>query len=559
MDVFDTVVKDLSREERTSLLEKIQASRQAAVEIEPLYTASEPESDDPVEDEYRKLPFLEKFLLALRSFFTGRSRNTILGSILLHRLRTRIRKTAPGLVDFDSSRFSERMRTELSTLLSAVAFFREHLPPSQSNRDFIAFMAGIELEPLTDRLARETDPGRIYQEPALTEESEIRKEMWNRFQRILKEIPERDRARVYQDARAIASLSRLASVRLEDMIGLFDEAKEGGPSLKELGKNLHLLCEVLSNLRLAPSTEALETVFLYGSRDRIQEKNGDLQADWRTFLEQATQSFLGIRSFNLRVPLLEVLRFLSGELGYRPKGTGGGEDWFALFKGTWEEKLEESYRQYVTDRKKAASGARALELLETTRLSPLRFYGNPESRPAFPARHGLSLTFCRGIYEHLFLVHLDKPFKIIQVSGDFYREDNRRQWSDSYGWLGTLSEKVEALERRLSPEGDLGKALAAARDESSAPDRTARQKTAYQEADQEARRIVDSTATHLTQVTKLLYGILYGEVGGAYDTLANLAGIGGKDNKALRRKWDDCMTKTDRASALLSEIRDLEA
>jgi len=558
MDVFDTVVKGLSREERSSLLEKIHASRKTAVEIEPLCSELEPQDADVVEAEYQRLPLFERFVLVLRSLFTGQSRSTILGSILLRRIRARIRKTAPGLLDFDADRFAEKMRTELDALREPVTFFRGSLPATQFNRDFHAFLAGMELEPLTDRLTLETDPQRIYQEPALTEEGEIHKEMWNRFQRILKDIPERSRARVYQDARAIASLTRLSVLRLEDMIGLFDGAKDGGPGFKDLGKRLYLLCEVLVNMRYAPSPDALEALFLYSRRDRLQDPGFDLQAELRTFLESAAQALLSIQSFNRRVPLLDILRLLSGDPAYRPKETGGGEDWFVLFKGYWEEKLEESFRQYVTGRKKAACAVKALELLEISRLAPLHFYGNEESIPGFRPTHSLSLSLSMGIYEHLFLPHLDKPFKIIQMSGEFYRDDNRQQFGDSYEWLGTVSEKVEALDRRLSPEGDLGTKLSSLRTGTD-PSESSRVKHAVcQEADTEARRIVDATVQHLTQVTKLLYGILYGEVGGTFDTLANLTSIGGKDNKGLRRKWDECLKKADRANALLCEVRDLE-
>jgi hypothetical protein len=558
MDVFDTVVKDLSREERASLLEKLHTSRQTATEIEPLCAVLEPDGSDPVEEEYRRLPLFERFLLVLRSMFTGQSRSTILGTMLLRRIRSRIRKSAPGLLDFDADRFAEKMRMELATLLSAVVFFREYLPNTQYNRDFFAFLAGIELEPLTDRLAQETDPRRIYQEPLLTEEAEIRKEMWNRFQRILKDVPERERAKVYQDARAISSLARLSGIRLEDMIGLFDAAREGGPGFKDLGKRLYLLCEVLTNMRLAPSPDALEALFLYSRRDLLQNADFDVQAELRTFLERATQSLLEIQAFNRRVPLPDILRFLSADPSYRPKETGGGEDWFVLFKGYWEEKLEESYRQYVAGRKKAACAVKALEMLEISRLSPLRFYGAREGQPEAVARYELSLSFCLGIYEHMFLPHLDKSFKIIQMSGEFYRDDNRQQFGDSYGWLGTVSEKVDALERRLSPDGDIGKKLASVEAGTSDAGRSKRQSAARQEADTEARRIVDAMAQHLSLITKLLYGLLYGEVGGTFDTLSNLTSIGGKDNKALRRKWDECLKMTDRANALLCEIRDLE-
>lgn len=559
MDLFDTVVKDLSREERASLLEKIHASRQAAQDLEPLCDAMEPDGADPVEEEYRRLPLFERFLLVLRSAFTGRSKSTILAAMLLRRIRARIRKTAPGLLDFDADRFAERMRAELTALLSAAAFFRECLPNTQYNRDFFAFLAGIELEPFTDRLTQETDPRRIYQEPALTEEGDIRKEMWNRFQRILKDIPERERSKVYQDARAISALARFAGVRLEDMIGLFEGAKNGGPGFKDLGKRLYLLCEVLANMRFAPTPDALEALFLYSRRDLLQNEDFDVQGELRTFLESASRFLLEIQAFNRRVPLTDILRFLSADPAYRPKETGGGEDWFVLFKGFWEEKMEESYRQYVAGRKKAASAAKALEMLEIARLSQPQFYGSPEGLPEDKARHALSLSFCLGIYEHLFLPHLDKPFKIIQMTGEFYRDDNRQQFGDSYGWLGTIAEKVVALERRLSPDGDLGGRLAASAEAEAASGRSKLQRAVCQEADGEARRIVDTTAQHLSQITKLLYGILYGEVGGTFDTLANLTSIGGKDNKALRRKWDECLKKADRANALLCEIRDLEA
>jgi uncharacterized protein YwgA len=56
----------------------------------------------------------------------------------------------------------------------------------------------------------------------------------------------------------------------------------------------------------------------------------------------------------------------------------------------------------------------------------------------------------------------------------------------------------------------------------------------------------------------VLYGILYGEVGGRYDTLSNLGQIGGREHDTLMRQFDAVLSSSNTLLENLSKLLDSE-
>jgi hypothetical protein len=74
---FDSLVAELSAEERASLLERIKASM--SVSAEPLYSeAGAQPPEKPASERLEELGIIARFILFLRSVFTGKSREQIL-------------------------------------------------------------------------------------------------------------------------------------------------------------------------------------------------------------------------------------------------------------------------------------------------------------------------------------------------------------------------------------------------------------------------------------------------------------------------------------------------
>jgi hypothetical protein len=77
-------------------------------------------------------------------------------------------------------------------------------------------------------------------------------------------------------------------------------------------------------------------------------------------------------------------------------------------------------------------------------------------------------------------------------------------------------------------------------------------------ADEEAERIVRDSGVALAELVRVMGGILKGEAGGRYDSLANLSSLDGKANKEFIHSLSASKDRLEQTYRLLSEISGLD-
>jgi hypothetical protein len=108
-DAFSILSRELSKTERKLLLARILSSSEPQAK----------ETEDAVDDlgeppewntdrEFARLSLIQRFVLLLRSFFTGTSVYELTEGLLIKRTRAQIEAQAPGLVDFSAGCYSAR-------------------------------------------------------------------------------------------------------------------------------------------------------------------------------------------------------------------------------------------------------------------------------------------------------------------------------------------------------------------------------------------------------------------------------------------------------------------
>lgn len=556
-DGFDRLVGDLSGEERKALLAKILASRKVEADFqEPLHAEGQEEPASP-QSVFASMSFFQRLLIRLRSLLTGKPMEDLVRDRILARLRTRLARSHPGLLDFRAQRILGRLVDEVDALRPPLAYLRETLGGALKDPHFLAFLANVELEPLPQRIWAETDPAAIYQEPACTEEGEIRSEALFRFERLVNHIPAEDRERVYRDAQAVEALASLASLRIEELAGQL--APGGSPAgLAEAGRKLRPLADRLASVVRFPSPAAWQALHLHGTPADSAGGAAEEEQELSAFLEHARSATAAIREFLRRVPLADLMKLLTGDISYAPRTASGGEKWFTLFKDSWENRMQKRFAAYAKERRRHAWREEAAAFCDLTRLAPAQHYAAARFGALYVPRFPDSQAFLRSFHESVFIPRMERNLKLVYINGDFYKPDNRAAYTDSFDGLIDACRRASALDGRLSPEGDLGKTAYAGLSEAATLETRMAARTALESADAEARRNVDDALRCLLSIRRLVHGILYGEVGGEYDTLANLGNIGGRENKAIRAGLDAALHGMDRAYALLAEIKDLE-
>ena len=179
-----------------------------------------------------------------------------------------------------------------------------------------------------------------------------------------------------------------------------------------------------------------------------------------------------------------------------------------------------------------------------------------EESPDCPVVHlELALRFLDAFSRGLFLKELNRPLRIVLVDGEFYRKENRVEYTDAFNTLLRVPEAIASLDERLGPEGEIGKAWSEAKLEIvSLPIKRRKVQSVARGADEEAEHIVRDSGVALAELVRVLGGILKGEAGGRYDSLANLSSLDGKANKEFIHSLSASKDRLEQTYRLLSEI-----
>lgn len=560
---FDILVRGLSRDERRDLLTRIRGT--AEVSDEPMFRP-EAVREPPVDysAHYRELNPLSRLVILVRRLFTGKSRDELVKELVLKSLAHRIELGSPGLVSYSRRVFLNRMLEELKSLRDAARFFYDLLDRTieKDKGAFYAFLASLELEEHHQRLLSETDPFLYAQTNSLAGEAEIRGAVWSAFDGILATIPEENRRRMYADLRSLTFLKRVAGFLYDRLFSCFEPGPGGVPespfvSAREL---MSELSDILYSMAAPPSLKLMESLLVFQMRDDMENPDFDAEGALKSQLARIEEALSKVRAFNARVPLYGILRLVLDDPNYRPRELAGGEDWFAVYKGFWKDRIERKLALYAAERRMQDLQKDIAGFLGSS--EPVRFGNISEEGKdgAPPIRLEKALAFLSAFYERLFVPEMNRYLKIVLIEGEFYKKDNRVEYTDAYNELLQIPEALAALDERIGLGGDLGSAWSQARDELvSLAIKRRKVQAALQAANGEAEALLNRSREAMKRMRAVLNGLLKGEAGGRYDSLSNLSYIEGKGNKEFLRNLDSIKNRLDRTIHFLDELERLGA
>ena len=563
--IFDVLVSELSTDERRDLLERI--TRGSQISGEPLYPPSSLPRAEHADYDSRltDLGFLPRLVLFLRSVFRGKSREELIREDDLKEIARKVEATFPGLVDRRRSLLLAPFAGELRRLRDSARFFYETLDRSveKDRASFYAFLASLELADVHRRLLEETDPFQVEARLLHVDESELRSTLMSSYDLILSSLEEGGRKAMYNHVRSVLFLKRLSGFLFERLLGAFRSGT--GPEGSEAAafveaRDLLLdLGDILFSMSTPPGASLMTALFAFVEREEIGRPGGDPEAALNADIAKAQSALERIRLFNSRVPLGELLRLVSGDPEYTPCELAGGEDWLALYRSFWRERIESRLDEWRNDRRYRELAEEISRFVGQPGLRHFDHISREGSETSPPIGQELALSFIEAFYRGPFARELNRVLKILLVDGEFYRKDNRLEFTDAYDALLRVPETVALLDSRLAPEGDLGSTWAQARTEMAPlPIKRRRTQAIARGAEEEAERAVRDTGRALTTMVRVLRGILKGEAGGRYDSLSNLSYLDGKANREFLRSLDAAKDRCERAMGILAELSGLD-
>jgi hypothetical protein len=247
-----------------------------------------------------------------------------------------------------------------------------------------------------------------------------------------------------------------------------------------------------------------------------------------------------------------------------PAAIGGGEDWFSLYKEYWRHAVEERFNAYRRRRRRRELQEEFRSFFKGAIPQALSDAGSgsdvEEALPVgIPVKGAFCLSFLRSFHAAAFVPELNLVLRPILIDGDFSKQETLDDFTDAYERISRIDEGIRRFERDISGEGELGRRYAAARmDLSSLSVKRHKIQLVEDEADDEARRIIDQAGAAIRLMAQLLGGLLDNSPDGKFGALANFADLAGKTD-AFADGVENAITKLNQALELMDKINAMEA
>ena len=556
--VFDKLVSSLSTTERRDMLERIAG----AVDLSPADVANDEPVAIDLEARYRSMGLVRRLIIVLVALFTGRERLSVVESYLLRDLARSVASRLPHGYDTVEQLLKPGALDDFRELAAAARLLGGPIGRvmGSERRSFISFLASLHAPETQARLLDETDPFTVgRQEPDLRE-ADVRRRVLKACEDALSVVSPTIRSRIYDDVRGLHNLMALGSFPFDRMCVVFMPVADGQPvaaPLARLVDDLSRLANIYAGLRQGVSPRLFEALVLYQNRDALDDDDDRLEQRVRDDVQRLSGAYGRIGAFARHYPLADLVRLAHGNIHYQPTAQSGGEDWFAQWKGFWKERIEAAHRRFAYDRRVEAILNEARETLDLTSVDP--FPGYPPSGADGVARHGLSLGLLHGFIGQVYRTRLASVVGVLYKEGEFYKSENRSDLDRLHHDLERLLTELANLEVRLRPTGDLGMTWKQALDESIPPEAAAERRESFVTVlDNDANALVHRFVEVFRTLGDVLQGVLYGTLGGRYDTIGNLADLGGSRSGAYVRKLEDVHVKIKAAASTVADLITVE-
>jgi uncharacterized LabA/DUF88 family protein len=558
--VFDRLVQELSQEERQKMLSGLAAMFEQ--ENDPVHPVEEDPEPVNLESEYALFPFFKKLIVLLRTFFTPLTRMEIIEDAVMRRIASHLENSYPGLYDYQTGMVSPLFLKEMKRLHKGIQVFTVPISRLTSRRkeELFALLINQDMPHIENRINETCRPSNFSSDTGEESEKELHRQVYNQFEDILEELTPEERGKLNQDARSLQLLTEFVFFSYEKITARFSAAGKGaGCSGADLKDSLNYLTRIFHSMNVNPSFGLLEALFMVTRLEQEDLDPGEFFESLGADMKKARDTLVLLRQFYRQIPLYDLLRLVSGKATVFLKPLAGGEEWLSLLRSFYKNKLRRDVRRYLIRKEYDQCIREALELLEMKELETLPHYNENACDGELTLKHVQSLAFLKTYIQRLFSLKLNPPLKQVLIDGEFYKEQNSEEYSEAYNGLHLLLDSVEQAADFLSPGGEGGRKLHSIfSDGLPAVLRDRKTAAIAADADKLAGRTIYRGDELLTLLSSVIYGILFGEKGGRFDTLSNLGYIGGRSNESFRKNLEACYHSIDTARRILSAMVRLE-
>jgi hypothetical protein len=532
MSRLEELSKELPEKERKALLERIgrRMEREEDEEAVPV-ELEEDERQKIIAFEMKSAGPWDRFLLWLRTFFTGKPREQVFLDIRLRHLKAHIRSAYPGITGFETRDLSVKFARKLyDVYLAAQPVLGPYhaLSADKAVRaSAYSWLVDQKLEHTKssiDDFVPVEEMEEIFSGTGQTEE--IRKKLSLRLNEYVRAIPETMLLELEEKVRLHLSLSRLAAFPFASLFRYFnwvvgEKADPKYPPFEsapvmltlDLMERLHVAFALIE--RSAPDYLYAEEPLAYYFFLRAGLKPGapagadrvgtDLAQHRADVLELTRQ----IAAFEAAVPLLDLLGYFRRDPWFQLVPNQPRLYLRSLYFSTLKSRLSEELAERLATVKERVIDRKIEELLKGQRLVELEYYRETSELdfrklgvPYFTCIRSLSL-----VRNYLRIEFKGVAQEAAQIVAAVALTNNRilqSRLSQQIAGLEDLETRIAAFDWSLSPEGEDGKQMGRFR-AGLATDLTQQKgyRALVSAKDREARELVDKAREFLGGIRKI--------------------------------------------------------
>lgn len=556
---FDELVAGISSDERKYLLAKINQNREHSF---PLVQPAREETDGFTLDiKLNSESFLYKLFLWIRSLVSKKHRLEIYNNDLIRTLARKINKNHPGIVDMQNGLILSLFYEKLKELKNAADFFKPYFNIFNENPGkFYVFMSTFIAPEIASSINAEADPYSVPFEKEGTKE--VRSSLLKKMEGILKDIPQKSRAVMYDAVKSLNWLKRFSELPYMHFLAQFTAIVSENYTcpFTNAQTDFNALASVLSDARSIPN-EALEALFLFPLRKggETVELDQDTEKSMREFLSKSAAGISMVQMFISTVPFFALGKVIFSDYDWQIETFGGAEDWFVKFKEEWKIVFDERWESWLRDRKKSQLADVLMEkfgILSFPEL-PYRPWANLWGGVPFRCEMtgGFLYWFATVKYEEVMGV-----LNVLVLEGVFLNNDNRAEFSEAMNKFAEINHQVQLFGESLNEKGSVGSVFAKLIADHV---RTLKGQNMVNSiilnAETSVRGWESSFCDCCRTIEKVLAGILDDEkTDKKYESIQNLMTIKGRKNRAYRDNLQAEREVLLESHKILAEIEPLD-
>lgn len=556
---FDELVAGISSDERKYLLAKINQNREHSFPL--VQTAREETDGFTLDIKLNSESFLYKLFLWIRSLISKKHKLEIYNDDLIRTLARKINKNHPGIVDMQNGLILSLFYEKLKELKNAADFFKPYFNIFNENPGkFYVFMSTFIAPEIASSINAEADPYSVPFEKEGTKE--VRSSLLKKLEGILKDIPQKSRAVMYDAVKSLNWLKRFSELPYTHFLAQFTAIVSENYTcpFTNAQTDFNALANVLSDARSIPN-EALEALFLFPQRKggATVELDQDTEKSMREFLSKSAAGISMVQMFISTVPFFALGKVIFSDYDWQIETFGGAEDWFVKFKEEWKIVFDERWESWLRDRKKSQLADVLMEkfgILSFPEL-PYRPWANLWGGVPFRCEMtgGFLYWFATVKYEEIIGV-----LNVLVLEGVFLNNDNRAEFSEAMNKFAEINHQVQLFGESLNEKGSVGSVFAKLIADHV---RTLKGQNMVNSmilnAETSVRGWESSFCDCCRTIEKVLAGILDDEKNDKkYESIQNLMTIKGRENRAYRDNLQAEREVLLESRRILAEIEPLD-